>query len=107
MDMNYASLAYGVYVGDDPDEIDRIDTVLPTIKDQCPDVRLVSGGSCTGETIFLVTYSKSVEAGEYRDTADITAEQQADWHGQLEHAIQVLGYTGLKQPSWLCFTELT
>ena len=105
--MNYASLAYGVYVGDDAEEIDRIDSILPTVKDECPNVRTVSAGSNQGETIFLVTYSKSVEAGEYRDTADITPGLQADWHGQLEHAIRVLGYTGLERPSWLCFTELS
>lgn len=106
MDTNYASLAYGVYVGSDAEEADRIDNVLPAIKDQCPDVRTVFGGSNQGETIFLVAYSKGVESGEYHDTADVSLEQQAGWTAQLDHAVRVLGYTGLRRPSWLCFTEL-
>ncbi len=109
MDTNYASLAYGVYVGTDldSDEIDRIENVLPTIKDECPNVRTVYGGDCTGQTIFLVTHVMNVESGGYRDTADITAGLEADWRGQLEQALRVLSYTGLKRPSWMCITELT
>lgn len=110
MDTNSASLAYGLYIGDDGEEADRIDETLPTIKDQCPDVRCVMGGSNQGEEVFLVAYGKGVEPGEHVSAAGISPEQQAGWDVQLTHAIQVLGYTGrpgLQRPAWLCFTELS
>jgi hypothetical protein len=105
MDTNTAFFAYGVYVGSDADEVDRIDDVLNTVKDQCPDVRYAAGGSNQGEQVFLVAYSKEVGSGEYRSAAGISPEQQAGWDVQLAHAIRVLGYTG--RPAWLCFTELS
>jgi hypothetical protein len=107
MDTNTAFFAYGVYVGSDGEEMDRIDDVLSTVKDQCPDVRYAAGGSNQGEAVFLVAYRVVVESGEYRDAADISPEQLADWNAQLGHAIRVLGYNGLKRPAWLCFTELS
>lgn len=108
MDTNSAFFAYGVYVGSDldEDETQRIDDVLATIKDQSPDVRCVFGGYSDGERIFLVAHSKGVEPGEYCDATDISPEQQAGWTDQLAHATQVLGYTDLKRPSWLCYTVL-
>ena len=110
MDTNTAFLAYGVYVGSDGQEVERIGDVLLAAKDRCPDVRYVAGGSNQGEQIFLVAYSKEVESGEYRSAAGISPEQQADWDIQLAHAIRALGYTGragLQRAAWLCFTELS
>lgn len=107
MDTNTAFLAYGLYVGDDGQEAERIDEVLLTVKDRCPDVRYAVGGSCIGEQIFLVAYSKRVESGDHVGAAGISPQQQAGWDIQLAHAIRVLGYTGLQRPSWLCFTQLT
>lgn len=110
MDTNTAFLAYGVHVGSADQEAERIDEVLLTVKDRCPDVHSAVGGSCLGEEVFLVAYSKQVESGGHRGTAGISPEQQAGWDVQLAHAIQVLGYTGrasLQRPAWLCFTELS
>jgi hypothetical protein len=107
MDTNTAFFAYGIHVGSDSEEADRIDNVLATVKDECPDVRYAAGGSCVGEEVFLVAYSKSVESGEYRSAAGISAEQQACWDVQLAHVVRALGYTGLERPTWLCFTELS
>lgn len=107
MDTNIAFLAYGLYVGSDADEVDRIDDVLGTVKDQCPDVRYSAGGSNQGEEVFLVAYSKQVESGGHRGAAGISPEQQASWDVQLAHAIRALGYTGPQRPAWLCFTELS
>jgi hypothetical protein len=110
VDTNTAFLAYGVYVGSDADETERIDYILATVKDRCPDVRYAAGGSNQGEQVFLVTYSTQVESGGHSDAADISPEQQAGWDVQLAHAIQALGYTGRpgrRRPAWLCFTELS
>lgn len=107
MDTNTAFLAYGLHVGSDADEAERIDEVLDTIKDRCPDVHSAAGGSNQGEQIFLVAYSKEVEPGEYRSAAGISPEQQAGWDVQLAHAIQALGYSGRDRAAWLCFTELS
>jgi hypothetical protein len=106
MDTNYATFAYGVHVGSDLDEADRIDD-LGTLTDQCPEVRYVGGGSCTSDAIFLVAYSQKIDSGEYGGAAGITAEQRASWDAQLAHAIHVLGYSDLERPDWLCITELT
>lgn len=109
-DTNSASFAYGLYVGSDADEVDRIDDVLDTVKDQCPDVRYAAGGSNQSEEVFLVAYSKHVESGGHCGAAGISPEQQAGWDVQLAYAIRVLGYTGrpgLQRPAWLCFTDLS
>jgi hypothetical protein len=79
MDTNTAFFAYGVYVGSAGEEADRIDEVLLTVKDQCPDVRSAEVGSVAGEQVFLVAYSKEVEPGEYRGAAEISPEQQSGW----------------------------
>lgn len=103
MDTNTAFFAYGLYVGSDGQEADRIDEVLLTIKDKCPDVHSAAGGSNQGEQIFLVAYSKEVASGGHCGAAGISPEQQAGWDVQLAYASRVLGYTG--RPAWLCFTE--
>ena len=110
MDTNTAFFAYGVHVGSVGEEAERINDVLLTVKDRCPDVRSAVGGSNVGETVFLVAYSKEVESGGHCGSAGISPEQQAGWDVQLAHAIRVLGYTGrpgLQRPAWLCFTELS
>lgn len=110
MDTNTAFFAYGLYVGDDGQEAERIDEMLLTVTDRCPDVRSAVGGSCLGETVFLVAYSKEVESGGHRGAADISPERRAGWDVQLAHAVQVLGYSdldGLQAPGWLCFTEVS
>jgi hypothetical protein len=107
MDTNAATFAYGVYVGSDAAETERIDDVLGTVKDRCPDVRYSAGGSNQGERVFLVAYRREVESGEYRSAAGISPEEQAGWDVQLAYAIRVLGYTGLERPAWLCLTELS
>jgi hypothetical protein len=107
VDTNTAFLAYGLHVGSDGQEVERIGDVLDTIKDRCPDVWYVAGGSNQGEQIFLVAYSKEVEPGEYRSAAAIPPERRAGWDIQLAHAIQALGYSGWDRPAWLCFTELS
>lgn len=107
MDTNTAFLAYGIYVGTDGQETERIDDILPTVKDRCPDVRSAAGGSCVGEEVFLVAYRKEVESGGHHGAAGISPEQQANWDVQLAYAVQALGYSNLERPSWLCFTELS
>ncbi|WP_372344683.1 hypothetical protein [Streptomyces sp. KL116D] len=106
MDTTYVTFGYGVYVGSDAEETDRIDEVLEAIKDQCPDVRYAVGGSNQGETVFLVAYSEEVESGGYQSAAGISPDRQAGWDVQLAHAIRVLGYT-CERPAWLCITELS
>lgn len=107
MDTNTPFFAYGVHVGNDGQEAERIDDILLTLKDRCPDVHSASGGSNQGEEVFLVAYRTEVESGGHSGAAGIPPEQQAGWDVQLAHAIQVLGYTGLQRPAWLCFTELS
>lgn len=106
MDTNTAFLAYGLHVGSDADEVDRIDDTLTTITDQCPDVHSAAGGSDL-EEVFLLAYSQEVASGGHCGAAGISAEQQAGWDVQLAYAIRALGYTGLQRPAWLCFTELS
>lgn len=106
MDTNTAFLAYGVHLGAAGEQTDRIDDILRTVKDQCPDVKSASGGFDI-EDVFLVTYAKEVEPGGHVGSAGISPERQAGWDVQLAHAIQALGYSGLQRPAWLCFTELS
>lgn len=107
METNTAFFAYGLYVGADGQEADRIDEVLSTVKDRCPDVHSAVGGSSQGEEVFLVAYSKEVESGGHCGAAGISPEQQASWDVQIAYAIRVLGYNGPPRPAWLCFTELS
>ncbi|MCX4231748.1 hypothetical protein [Streptomyces ortus] len=110
MDTNTAFLAYGVHVGGDGQEAERIDEVLLTFKDRCPNVHSAVGGSCLGEEVFLVAYSKQVASGGHGRAAGISPEQQAGWDVQLADSTRVLGYTGrasLQRPAWLCSTELS
>lgn len=110
MDTTTAFFAYGLYVGADGQEAERIDDILLPATDRCPDVRSAVGGSCLGEKVFLVAYCKQVESGGHRGAAGISQEQRAGWDAQLAHAVQVLGYSdldGLQAPGWLCFTEVS
>lgn len=111
MDTNRTTIAYGLNLplaGDAYDHTDRIATTLATVKDRCPDVKLIEAGNdTTAETIFLVTFEETVQPGTYV-RAGASPEQQGEWNTQLAFAIDALGYSGLpgmEAPAWLCMSD--
>ncbi|MFG2225356.1 hypothetical protein [Streptomyces sp. NPDC048644] len=104
--------AYGLRIPTDAhlwDETDRIDRVLATIKDRCPNVGHLTAGAYDDDMLFLVAECNAVSLGEYGRAASATAEQRASWDHQLAHAVHHLGYgsiSGLEAPGWLCVPDL-
>lgn len=91
---------------------EHLETELPKLKEQCPDVGFLQAGDYDNDMTFLVTKSEEIELGTYavvRPDA-LTDEQRANWDRQLVAACEALGYaTGpdLKGPGWICVPDLS
>ncbi|MFE6225445.1 hypothetical protein [Streptomyces sp. NPDC057854] len=91
-------------------EADRIDTVLATVKDRCPNVSHLQAGDYDRDMLFLVTQANEIPLGQYGRATLATAEQRANWDTQLANAIHALGYAqhpDLEAPGWICIPDLS
>lgn len=91
---------------------EHLETELPKLKDQCPDVGFLQAGNYDEDMTFLVTKSEEIELGTYEIVrpADVGDEQRADWDRQLAAAVSALGLADspeLKGPGWICVPDLS